>query len=68
VAVNASIDTASETDCFAFTATDGEIIDISVVSQATGSSFQPACHTHTGPHSVLVTWKLQFLLSIGAIA
>jgi hypothetical protein len=41
-AVNASIQTASEVDCFIFNATDGEIVDISVVSQATGSSFRPS--------------------------
>ncbi len=42
VAVNASIDTSGEVDCFAFTASDGEIVDISVVSQAAGGSFRPS--------------------------
>jgi pimeloyl-ACP methyl ester carboxylesterase len=40
-AVNGSIETASEVDCFTFTAGDAEIVDISVVSLAAGSSFQP---------------------------
>ena len=41
-AVNASIETTSEVDCFTFTASDAEIVDISVVSLAAGSPFQPA--------------------------
>jgi pimeloyl-ACP methyl ester carboxylesterase len=41
-AVTASIETASEVDCFTFTASDAEVVDISVVSLAAGSPFQPA--------------------------
>ena len=41
-AVSASIDAASEVDCFTFAASDAEIVDISVVSLADGSTFQPA--------------------------
>ena len=38
----AAIESGSEMDCFAFTAADGEFVDISVVSQADGGSFLPA--------------------------
>ena len=41
-AVDASIDTAGEVDCFELTAPDAEIVDVSVVSQETGGTFQPA--------------------------
>jgi len=40
--VNGSIETASEADCFFFTATDGELVDISVVGQEEGSSLRPS--------------------------
>lgn len=40
--VNASIEAASEVDCFGFNVSDGEVVDISVVSQTPGSSFQPS--------------------------
>jgi len=40
--VNASIGAASEVDCFTFTTSDAEVVDISVVSLAAGSPFQPA--------------------------
>ena len=41
-AVDAAIETSSAVDCFTFTARDGEIVDISVVSQDAAGSFQPA--------------------------
>lgn len=41
-AVNASIESASEVDCFTFTASDPEIVDISVVSLAASSPFRPS--------------------------
>ena len=36
------IEATSEMDCFTFSASDGEIVDISVVGQADGGSFVPA--------------------------
>src|SRR5215472_9868438 len=41
-AVNGSIETTSEVDCFTFTASDAEIVDISVVGEDAAGSFQPA--------------------------
>jgi hypothetical protein len=41
-AVDASIETTSEVDCFTFTASGAEIVDVSVVGSNAASSFQPA--------------------------